>query len=297
MIDITKLPSYVEERRLPLIQKTLLGSKSSQIFNLQTAVKSQAALNLLKTDVVLGDGSACGWNEAGKSELSQRILKAGNFKVNMSFCDKELLKTWAGYEVKVAAGMKTLPFEEEFVDGVIKGVKRQIESIIWVGKDGSSNIYDALADGAVETAVAASDGFIKLVNTAYETIPSDVLGKTDLVVFVSPAVFRGYQMELAAKNLYHYDASAENGELYIPATNVKVIAVAGMADVDAKNGGNPVAVAGSLSNFFYGCDLVNDEEVFDMFYSKDNREFRLAIEFNAGAQIAYPSEVSVVKAN
>jgi len=37
-----------------------------------------------------------------------------------------------------------------------------------------------------------------------------------------------------------------------------------------------------------------DEEMFDLWYSQDNREFRLAIEFTAGTQIAFPKEVAVL---
>ena len=34
----------------------------------------------------------------------------------MTFCDKDLLSTWAGHEVKVAAGTSELPFEQDFVE-------------------------------------------------------------------------------------------------------------------------------------------------------------------------------------
>ena len=32
-------------------------------------------------------------------------------------------------------------------------------------------------------------------------------------------------------------------------------------------------------------------ETFDLWYSKDNQEFRLAVKFNAGVQVAFPDEV------
>ena len=37
--------------------------------------------------------------------------------------------------------------------------------------------------------------------------------------------------------------------------------------------------------------MMNDEEKFELWYSQDFREFRLAIEFNAGVQVAFPDEV------
>ena len=39
--------------------------------------------------------------------------------------------------------------------------------------------------------------------------------------------------------------------------------------------------------------MLDDAETFDLWYSKDNREYRLAVQFNAGTQVAYPNEVVV----
>lgn len=89
---MSSLTAYVEEKRLPLIAEAVLKAKSAGLFNLQTGVKTTAALNLLSTSVSLGDGSACGWNEAGTQTLSQRMLATGQVKVNMAYCDKEMLK-------------------------------------------------------------------------------------------------------------------------------------------------------------------------------------------------------------
>lgn len=52
-------------------------------------------------------------------------------------------------------------------------------------------------------------------------------------------------------------------------------------------------VAADPANLFYGVDMADDAETFDLWYSKDNQEFRLAIKFNAGAQIAFPDQVVV----
>lgn len=116
----------------------------------------------------------------------------------------------------------------------------------------------------------------------YAAIPAEVLDGA--VIFVGEDTYRAFTMQLVEKNFHFYDGNYENGVTYVPGTNVKVIAVNGL------NGTGSV-VAGRPENFFYGCDMVNDQEKFDFWYSKDNREFRLAIEFNAGVQVAYPSEV------
>lgn len=88
---MSSLPDYVEQRRLPLIAAAVLKGGSAKLFNLQTDVKTSAALNLLATDVEFGDGSACGWDEAGTSTISQRILETGQVKINQAFCEKNML--------------------------------------------------------------------------------------------------------------------------------------------------------------------------------------------------------------
>ena len=86
------LTAYVQEQRLPLIKEAVLKAKSASLFNLQTDIKTSAALNLLSTDVQFGDGMSCGWDEAGTQTLSQRILETGHIKINMAYCDKDMLK-------------------------------------------------------------------------------------------------------------------------------------------------------------------------------------------------------------
>ena len=77
--------------------------------NLQTDVKSSAAINLVNTNPTFQEGG-CGWNAQGDVTFSQRIINTGLVKINMSFCDKDLLKTWMGYEVKAGLYYEALPF-------------------------------------------------------------------------------------------------------------------------------------------------------------------------------------------
>ena len=293
-INVSSLTQYVDEQRLPLIRKAVLAPRSADLFNLQTGVKSQAALNILTTNVVFGDGSSCGWNQAGTNTLSQRIIEVGHVKVNMNFCDRTLLDYWAGYEVRVAAGKETLPFEEAFIADIIAHVNAEVEKAIWQGdKSGSGNL--AIFDGLL-TILADEDDVIALdpvedanvaaeVYDAYANIPLEVLH--DAVIYMGEDTFRSYVGELNAANLYHYDPKVDEGmTLVMPGTSTRIYGVAGL------NGTGKI-VAGARNNFFYGTDLEGDQEVFDLWYSKDNQEFRLAIKFNAGVQVAFPDQVVV----
>jgi hypothetical protein len=50
-------------------------------------------------------------------------------------------------------------------------------------------------------------------------------------------------------------------------------------------------VCSYLGNFFYGTDLLSDEENFELWYSKDNDEVRFQAAFKVGVQVAYPDLV------
>lgn len=276
---VTTITGYVDQNRLPLIGKAVLGAPSIKLFNLQTGVKKDAAINLISSEFELAEGNACGWNESGNATLSQRVIETTPFKVNLAFCDKNLLGTWAQHEVRVAAGFKTLPFEEEFINDVIKNVNDKLEKAVWemlsdaVGASVPEENYREFGDSVPA---------MQMVNGMVAAIPAAVRAKNDCAVFVPYSVFYAYKSELVAANLFHFIPEDSEAYCTIAGTNIKLYPTQGLEDD---------MYAGSLSNFFYGTDMVDDQEKFEFWYSQDNREFRLAIEFNAGVQVAYPDEI------
>lgn len=289
-VNLTSLTQYVDQERLPLIRKAVVGNRSAQEFYLMTGVKGSTALNLLDTEVVFGDGSTCGWTEAGTSKLSQRVLVPGAVKVNMSFCDKAMLKYWMNYDVRVAAGQKNLPFEEDFVNGVIDGVKAKLEKLMWQGNtptdafDGIIKIAEAATLAATVT-YAAGATVSSIVKDVYDKIPTAAYSKGEVVMYMGSDMYRTYIQELIANgNLVITNAMNDvpmPDSILIPGTNVRVIGVAGLDTVGK-------VFASYKDNFVFGTDMAGDDEKFELWYSQDNREFRLAIEFTAGVQIAYP---------
>lgn len=284
-VNFEGLTTYVDEQRLPLIKKAVLGGKTIGLINLQAGVKGKAALNLINVDPAI-QGGGCGWNAAGDSTLSQREIDSKLLKVNMAFCDKDFTAYWANYEVKIGAGKEQMPFEEYFTSAVIDGINAKVETMVWQGTEAEGQFKGLLpilaGAGAVTATGADAYGIIK---ATYEAIPVEVLDKA--VIFVGADMFRAFMLALVEKNLYHYPANgAETQEIMLPGTNTKVIAVNGLNGTNKAVGANP-------ANLFYGCDMLDDKETVDFWYSKDNREYRLAVQFNAGVQVAYPNEVAV----
>lgn len=287
MVNFNNLETYVDEQRLPLIKKAILGGKTVGMINLQTGVKKSAALNLIDVNPVLQAGG-CGFSAQGDANLSQRVIETELLKVNMEFCDKDFLKYWTGYEVKVGAGKETMPFEEYFLSMVTEGVNEKIEKLVWTGDKDNTGEFDGILTiltGESGVKSATGDGAYAAIKATYSAIPVEVLPKA--TIFVGADTFRSFMLEMVEKNYYHYAANgADIQEFVLPGTNTKVVAVNGL------NGTNKV-VAADANNLFYGCDMMDDAESIDFFYSKDNRSYRLVVDFNAGSQVAYPNEVVV----
>lgn len=297
-INVEALNNYVDEKRLPLIAKSVLTGRTVDFVQLETGVKQDTALNLLSAEVEFGDGSACGFDATEGVTLSQRVLHPVFLKVNQVFCDKDLLKKWASYEVRLAAGRETLPFEEKFTDEIAKSISEAIEKLIWQGDsqnaggdiepDGYLTILGAKGSGVVSATWAEGTSAYNKIKAVYNAIPANVVEKEDTVIFVGEDTYRAFIQDLVAANLYHFDPDYKNGEYRLPGTAVRVIAVNGLNGTDK-------IVAGRLSNFFYGVDAEDDAQTFDIWYSKDNREWRLAVCFAMAAQVAYPNEIVLGK--
>lgn len=299
--DLSNLTSYVEEKKLELIGKTLIGGKFMDIHNLQTGVIGPTVINLIEQETYFGDGSDCGFATSGSTILSQRIITPGYIKVNKSYCDKRFLNYYKNYEVKLAAGRETLPFEQQIVDTEIQKIIELKEFALVQGDTDSSNvnlkrfnglikIIDSVsgstiaADNSGITSITVSN-VMTVINNVYSKLPSKFLGKEGVAIVCGADVYKLYTQAITAANLYHYNTEqGKDGEMIIPGTSVRLIALHGLNTTNRVFGYK-------LDNVYVGTDMQNDSEIFDMWFSKDNDEFRFKVEFGIGVQVAFPDEI------
>lgn len=294
--NVDAIVGYVDKQRVPLIGKSVLGAKAPQYFTLMTGVKGTTALNILNADPALQCGNACGFNSENDTTFTQRNMEAIPFKVNMTFCDKNLLDTWANYEVKVAAGLKNLPFEEEWTSQIVAKVQDQLEKFIWAGGTYCEKTIKGIeqilnTEGGNKVTIAKGDSIYTKLVDLYLALPAAVQAADDVIAFVHYQTYNKLVQEILTASHYHIDVTNLEDGIVLPGTRVKVIPTQGIGSgVSDKT----LAVMGRASNFYFGTDMRGDSEVFDLWYSKDNREFRLAIEFVAGAQVAFPDEAGIL---
>lgn len=288
--QVNTLPDYVNEHKGELLSKAILGFETKAYINDMPGVKYKEALNIIATDPVL-QARTCGFDASGNVDFTQRIMEVAPYKVNMTFCEEDLRKKWMQDELRVKAGAETLPFEEKITNNIVEHVNNKLENLIWnassavEGFNGLLTIADAEAS-VIDVSAGATD-YATAVDV-YKAIPAEILDKAEM--FCGKDQFRAIVLEITAKNLYHYDPTVDDAHtIVLPGTNTKLHGVAGL------NGKNRI-VAADPENLYYGFDGSDDADSFDLWYSKDNQEFRLAIKFNAGSQIAFPDQVVVSEA-
>ena len=303
------LADYVDENRDGLIGRTVAGSKSIKILDLQTGFKSSGAINGIDTDVKFQDGSACERTPDGTTRLTQRILKVGEIKVEEDLCIKKLNKKYTQHQVKAGSRNEEVPFAKEYTDLKTKKISKANEVAIWQGDtdstesnlnrfDGLIKIIDAEDNVVVGNTSGATEitsaNVRSLVNDIVVAIPADLLeaedGDTDtgdLAVLVGTDLFRTYVLALSNANLYHYTGESNKMEIMIPATNVKLVALGGLTGTDRMFAGR----IGPEGGFVIGTDLENEEETFDMWYSKDDKVVKFDAEWKLGTQIKFPEEI------
>lgn len=314
--NVGALSAYTDQQKYPLLIKSLFEAKTQRIFTPQTGIKSADTLNIIDTDLILQLGGTCGWNSSGTTTLSQRTLTVGLIKVNESLCQKTLQAYYIQKQLNPGS-MQEDPAQvwaKQYSELKAGQTSQACEQTMWYG-DTNSNVANAQRfDGQLKLIDAASASTIKACATntdvlsatniiakmdeASTNIPAQLLGKGDFVFFVGWDVFRFLVTAIKNANYFHYDpgTSWNEGEVMLPGSNIKVIAVNGLnlssRPVDSVQSSTIQRFIGSrLSNFFVGTDMENEEEKFEIFYAREAMETRYVAEFKLGTQFAFPAEI------
>jgi hypothetical protein len=291
------LTAYTEQQRLPLITKAVFSARTAALFTKQVGIKSAAALNLMDTDAALAAGTACGWTAAGTTTFSQRNITVAPMKVQEALCPRSLEQYWMQSQLTAGSTYDGVPFEQAFAEQKALRIAEALENAIWSGSTlvtGLLTILNAASGSTVSGNTAAISGSITTTNVIsifdniYTRIPQAILTRNDLVIFCGWDTFRTLIGALKANAGVMYNQvdlqGLADGDIIYPGTNVRVVAVPGLL-------GYSRLVCSYLGNFFYGTDLLSDEENFSLWYSQDNDEVRFQAAFKVGVQVAYPDLV------
>lgn len=288
--------TFTDELREKLLAKMVFEGRTAEIVKVIPGVKRAITLNLL-ANTAAPTTATCGWtpNPSNKYvNLDQKVLEVCPLEIKDAICPKDFEQLYLGMYMK---NNKEVPFEELIAESYINKAKNANEKMIWdkggctdgllamIGTD--ANVIDASTD------VASASTAIEAVNALIANANPDILMHSDKVVFTSYAMYNAYASELRATNLYiqpnYQNGEGANYEMYIPGTDIRLIAIAGMDNLSmtlgsgyAVNGVAQPMILTYADNIVLGTDMLNDEEMFDMWYSRDNDEVRVNIQYKLG---------------
>lgn len=290
------LTAYTEQQRLPLITKAVFAARTASLFTKQVGIKSAAALNLMDTDAALAAGTSCGWTASGTTTFTQRNITVAPMKIQEALCPRSLEQYWMQSQLTQGSTYDGVPFEQAFAEQKALRIAEALENAIWSGSTlvtGMLTILNAASGSTVSGNTGAvssitTSNVISVFDNIYNQIPQAILTRNDLVMFCGWNNFRTLIGAFKANTGVMYNQvdlqGLADGDIIYPGTNVRVVAVPGLT-------GTNRIVCSYLGNFFYGTDLLSDEENFSLWYSKDNDEVRFQAAFKVGVQVAYPDLV------
>lgn len=284
---INNLPEYVSSNVDQLLSESILGASAMNDFVIQTGVKNVAEIALVNTDVILQDGSSCGFNATGDTTYSARLLTAPTWKVNSEWCSKVLQNSSKSAKVKIAAGTEEIPFEATIMSDITKKINLEAGKKVFLDADnGIIPILVAEGDIVITGSTMDATTVKGIVDAVYAAIPDNAIESA--VIYMGQGTLRLYVMALQALNLYAGAPELGANQIYYPGSST---VIKGIAELN----NTAYVVALNPAHVFVGVDLEGDQEVFDLFFDKASRTHKLVVEFNIGAQVAFLNEPVLFK--
>lgn len=287
-LNISALPDYIKEHRDELFIKAVLGAKTLGLVEIMPNVKWKDALNYLDSEVVLQDGSSCGWNPQGSDTFGQRYIETKAVEVEKEFCWKDFEKKYMNYQLLWEAGREKLPFEEKIAQSNMNAIQEAVEDLVWQGDSGLSiNGFIADAKEVSATTVEFETG-----QTASDKVDSIVAAlsfrmlKKGVNIYMSPTDFSAYIREqngVCCANKPVLDAASESIS-YFGDSRIKLIPVLGLE-------GTGAIVAATPDALVYATDVEGSEKTYRMWFDEKEEKFMFRVLFRAGTAIKFPEEV------
>jgi hypothetical protein len=251
-------------------------------------VKFKDALNYLDSEVVLQDGSECGWNPQGSDTFSQRYIETVAVEVEKEFCWKDFEKKYMNYQLLWEAGREKLPFEQKIAESNMNAIQNAVEDLVWKGDNGLGiDGFIAAAENAsaatveFETGQTVSDKIDAIVGAL-----SFKMLKKGVNIYVSPTDFASYIREqngVCCANKPVLDAASES-ITYFGDSRIKIIPVLGLEGAGA-------IVAATPDALVYATDVEGSEKAYRMWFDEKEEKFMFRVLFRAGTAIKFPDEV------
>ncbi len=309
--DVTALSNYTNETNENLLSQSLMADPTSQYVSIMPGVKSAENINTLDSDLALQSGAAGFSAGSSSTDFDFETLTVNKFKINEVLDPYALEQKWIQVAMQPGSIQEGIPFEAYIANEKAEKISKIIAQLSWQGSTsgatGAGNL--AYADGFIKTLAGQASRVIPsgaTAGTAFNAsnivatldamianLDEDVLDRDDLVLWVSPAMYRTLVNALKALNNFWIDpAMTVDGTFMYPFSNVRVVRTYGLANSASQSGytvnSNDAVILGPSRLLFWGTDLVSDYSTFKLFYVDSSDEVRFIFRAKLGTQVVYP---------
>ena len=205
-LSVSLLPDYINSHKDELFVKATLGAKTLDYVDIMPNVKYKDEIHFLDSEVVLQDGSECGWNPQGTDTFSPRYIETKAIEVEKEFCWKDFEKKYMNYQLLWEAGREKLPFEEKIAQSNMAAIEEAVESLVWQGNSGLgitgfiAEAESAMTEAGVSAVTFGSGATMsEKIDSVVAALPMRML-KKGVNIYVSYTDFRLYIQEQSSKN-------------------------------------------------------------------------------------------------
>ena len=300
--------TYAGEFAGEYIAAALLSAKTldNNLVTIKPNVKYKSVIQKLDVAGIVQDAS-CDFVTSGSVALSERILEPKELQVNLQLCKQEFVDSWESLQLGYSA-FDTIPasFNDYLISYVAGNVAQSTEQSIWQGTNtngsftgfeslfsasiaagGAGAVLPARSGSAIISGSVTSANVISVLGSVYETIPSAVYGKEDLLIYVGTKVAKAYQTALGGNaNQSGFNTQMNVGEKPFNFQGIEIVMCPGMSD-------NKI-VAAQKSNLFFATGLLNDKnevKVLDMANIDGSQNYRIIMRYTAGVNFGIGQDI------
>ena len=302
---ISVTSSYSGEFKKDIISAAVLSASTLDqgLVEVKPNVKGKRVVKNLALGSLLSTAT-CDFTDNSSVTLTERILEVKQMQVNLTICKAEFQDDWLAIEQGDSAHTN-MPktFVDYLLADVAANVASELEVLIWQATTaGSANDFDGfltlmaadadVIDVAKDAAGITAENVVIELGKIVDAIPTQILSKEDLFLYVSPSIYQSYIRALGGFGAAGLGANGYNNQGSNQAfgalvfEGVKMVAVQGMADGEA--------VAARRSNLWFGTSLMadfNETKVLDMAELDGSQNVRIIMRMGAGVQFGIGAEI------
>jgi hypothetical protein len=293
---VSSLSNYTNEQSKKMIAAVQFKAETAALAEIQTGVKSSAALQILSVDPIPQSGTSCGFNASGSTTFTQRTITTKAVKFEEIMCLRDLEAKWTQILLKNGQKYSEADVPSVIMDEITKKIMARLEVADWQGDTSSGSSYLNVYDGLLKIVDAANGVVSMTASTLNETnirtilrdgvskVPDALKGNSEFTFFCGYDTYTTYLNKISSDNHFHMFDASTYGEIRVENSPYKLKAVHGLDSTSR--------IIGMLtSNMVIGVDMEGEEEKAALWYSQDDDNVKYSFRFRRGWQIAIPSEV------